>query len=59
MNNKFILNFTPTGMIPTNFMTRHVPIEPDEIVEQVLDVVNLGVNMVHIHTRDKESGKPT
>lgn len=59
MNNKFILNFTPTGMIPTKLMTRHVPIEPNEIVEQVLEVVNLGVNMVHIHARDKESGEPT
>jgi len=59
MNNKFILNFTPTGMIPTKLMTRNVPIEPDEIVEQVLEVVNLGVNMVHIHARDKESGEPT
>ena len=59
MNKKFILNFTPTGMIPTKEMTKHVPIEPNEIAEQVLEVVELGVNMVHLHARDKEIGAPT
>jgi len=59
MNKKFILNFTPTGMIPTKQMTEHVPVQPDEIIEQVLEVVELGVNMVHLHARDKETGKPT
>lgn len=59
MNNKFILNFTPTGMIPTKQMTEHVPIQPNEIIEQVLEVVDLGVNMVHLHARDRETGVPT
>ena len=31
MENKFILNFTPTGMIPTKEMTPYVPVMPDEI----------------------------
>ena len=35
MKNKFIFNFTPTGMIPTKEMTPYVPIQPDEIVSQV------------------------
>jgi 3-keto-5-aminohexanoate cleavage enzyme len=59
MNTRFILNFTPTGMIPTKKMTPHVPVQPDEIVEQVLDVVKLGVNMVHLHARDETTGAPT
>jgi 3-keto-5-aminohexanoate cleavage enzyme len=59
MNKKFILNFTPTGMIPTKTMTPHVPEQPDEIVEQVLDVMELGVNMVHLHARDETTGVPT
>ncbi|MFC1645666.1 3-keto-5-aminohexanoate cleavage protein [Candidatus Omnitrophota bacterium] len=59
MNNKFILNFTPTGMIPTKEMTPNVPVQPDEIVEQVLEAADLGANMIHIHGRDKETGKPT
>jgi uncharacterized protein (DUF849 family) len=45
MKNKFILNFTPTGLIPTKGMTPNVPLSPKEIVEQVLEVAELGVNM--------------
>ncbi len=59
MKKKFVLNFTPTGMIPTKDMTPHVPLQPDEIVEQVLEAVALGVNMVHLHARDAETGAPT
>ena len=59
MKKKFILNFTPTGMIPTKDMTPHVPIQPDEIIEQVLEVVKLGVNMGHLHARDESTGAPT
>ncbi len=55
---KFILNFAPTGLIPTRDMTPHVPIRPDEIVRDVLDVADLGVSMVHIHARDPATGKP-
>ena len=56
---KFILNFTSTGMIPTKEMTPHVPVAPREIVEQILEVAELGVNMVHLHARDIETGLPT
>jgi 3-keto-5-aminohexanoate cleavage enzyme len=57
--NPFILNFAPTGLIPTKEMNREVPVTPEEIVQQVLEVAELGVNMVHIHARDPESGRPT
>ena len=53
---KFILNFAPTGMIPTKQMTPHVPIFPDEIISEVLNAANLGVNMVHLHARDPAAG---
>jgi uncharacterized protein (DUF849 family) len=56
---KFILNFTPTGMIPSKEMTPHVPVSPAEIIDQVLEAVSLGVNMVHLHARDPETGIPT
>jgi 3-keto-5-aminohexanoate cleavage enzyme len=59
LNEKFILNFAPTGLIPTREMTPHVPILSDEIVKEVLDVADLGVSMVHIHARDPKTGKPT
>ena len=57
--NRFILNFTPTGMIPTKKMTPHVPVTPDEIIEDVLKVAGLGVTIVHLHARDPSTGKPT
>jgi 3-keto-5-aminohexanoate cleavage enzyme len=58
-NKKFILNFTPTGMIPTKEMTPHIPITPDEIVNQISEVADLGINMVHLHARDPITGEPT
>ena len=30
-----VVNFTPTGMVPTKAATPHVPVSPAEIVEQV------------------------
>ncbi len=59
MKNKFIFNFTPTGMIPTKKMTPYVPIRPEEIIKDVLEAVELGVNMVHLHARDYNTGTPT
>ncbi|MDF2659986.1 MAG: kce [Paenibacillus sp.] len=55
---KLIINFAPTGMIPTKEMTPHVPIEPQEIVADVAECVRLGVSMVHLHARDP-GGSPT
>lgn len=46
-------------MIPTKEMTPHVPVEPAEIVEQVLEAAELGANMIHLHARDPLTGQPT
>lgn len=59
MNKKFILNFAPTGLIPTKEMTPNVPVRPEEIVSQVFEVAGLGVNMVHLHARELDTGVPT
>ena len=59
LGNKFILNFTPTGLIPTKEMTEMVPITPDEIIEQVLEASELGANMVHLHAREPDTGLPS
>jgi len=53
-----IINFTPTGMIPTKEMTPHVPISVNEIIEDVHQAIEKGITMVHLHARD-EAGKPT
>ncbi len=53
-----IINFTPTGMIPTKEMTPHVPITVNEIIEDVHEAWGIGITIVHLHARD-EKGKPT
>jgi len=55
---KFIINFTPTGLIPTKQMTPHVPVAEDEIVREVLNARKFGISIVYIYARDTE-GKPT
>jgi uncharacterized protein (DUF849 family) len=54
-----ILNFVPTGMIPTKEMTPYVPVSVQEIVEQVHEAVELGISMVHLHARDNHTGQAT
>lgn len=54
-----IINFTPTGMIPTKEMTPHVPISPEEVIEDVHWAVDIGITMVHLHARDAATGKST
>ena len=55
----YILNFAPTGMIPTKELTPHVPIAVNEIVDQTLEAAELGITMAHLHARDPETGLPT
>jgi len=55
--NELIINFTPTGMIPTKEITPHVPETPAEIIEQVHEVFEIGITIVHLHAR-ADDGKP-
>lgn len=55
---ELIINFTPTGMVPTKAMTPHVPITPSEIIEEVHQAYELGITIAHLHARD-EDGSPT
>ncbi len=59
MTTPLIINFTPTGMIPTKAMTPHVPVHVPEIVEEVHRAVEIGITMVHLHARDEQTGEPT
>ncbi len=58
LTRKFVLNFAPTGMIPTKKMTPHVPVTPEEIIRDSLYAAKLGANMVHLHARDLVTGDP-
>jgi 3-keto-5-aminohexanoate cleavage enzyme len=53
-----IVNFCPTGMIPTKAMTPHVPITPAEVIDQACRALELGVAIVHLHARELD-GTPT
>ncbi len=53
-----IINFTPTGMLPTKEETSHIPITPEEIIEDVRKAVDIGITMVHLHAREETTGKP-
>lgn len=53
-----IINFTPTGMVPMKSHTRHVPIQPTEIVEQVHEAFEIGITIAHLHAREAD-GTPT
>jgi 3-keto-5-aminohexanoate cleavage enzyme len=54
-----VINFTPTGMIPTKGMTPHIPVTVSEIVENVHEALEIGITMVHIHARDELTEAPT
>jgi uncharacterized protein (DUF849 family) len=59
MDHNLIINFTPTGMIPTKKMTPYVPISISEIVDDVHKASEIGITMVHLHARDAITGAPT
>ena len=54
-----ILDFAPTGMIPTKEMTPYVPVTVQEIVEEVHEAIEIGITLVHLHARDEQTGEPT
>ncbi len=53
-----IINFCPTGMVPTKSMNPNVPESPDEIIETVHEAYEVGITIAHIHARD-EDGSPS
>lgn len=53
-----IVNLAPTGMVPTRQLSAKVPLQPKEIVRDVVNAANLGITMVHLHARD-EQDKPS
>ncbi len=55
---RVVVNFCPTGMIPTKAMTPHVPVSPAEVVDDACRALELGVAIVHLHARERD-GTPT
>lgn len=57
---KLIITVAPTGSIPTRKMTPHVPITPEEILEDGIRCREAGAAVIHIHARNPqdESASP-
>ncbi len=55
---ELMVNFCPTGMIPTKAMTPHVAITPAEVIDDACRALELGVAIVHLHAREAD-GSPT
>lgn len=53
-----IINFCPTGMVPTKEMNINVPISVSEIVEQTHEAWEVGITIAHLHARESD-GTPT
>jgi 3-keto-5-aminohexanoate cleavage enzyme len=54
---QLVVNFAPTGMVPTKADTPHVPLSPAEIIEQVHEAYEIGISVVHLHAR-RPDGSP-
>jgi uncharacterized protein (DUF849 family) len=59
MNENLIIDFTPTGMIPTKDLTPFVPVSTSEIIEDIHLAYELGITKVHLHARNNDDGSPT
>ena len=59
MSEKFIVTAALTGAIHTPTMSSHLPITPDEIVEEARRASEAGAAVVHVHARDPETGQPS
>ncbi len=57
--NKSIVACAVTGGIHVPTMSPHLPVTPDEIVEEAVAAADAGASIVHVHVRDPETGQPT
>jgi 3-keto-5-aminohexanoate cleavage enzyme len=53
-DNRIVINFCPTGMVPTTSMTPHVPVSPAQIIEQVHEAYEIGITIAHLHARSED-----
>lgn len=58
MMQPLIINFAPTGIIPTKAQTPYVPISAQEIIEEVHQAYEIGITIAHLHVR-KADGSPS
>lgn len=59
MADGIILTCALTGSIHTPTMSPHLPVGPDEMVEQALGAAQAGASVLHLHARDPLTGRPS
>ncbi len=59
MKDKIIVTAALTGAIHTPTMSPHLPITPQEIVDEAQRAFDAGAAVVHVHARDPETGMPS
>jgi uncharacterized protein (DUF849 family) len=56
---KLIVTCALTGNITLPTQTSHLPLSPQEIIDDAVRAANAGAASVHIHARDPKTAKPT
>lgn len=55
---KVIVTCAVTGAIHTPSMSPHLPITPEEIIEEAVAAAEAGAAILHLHARNAENGRP-
>jgi len=59
MSNKVIVSCAVTGSINVPSQSPHLPITPEQIIENCLGAAEAGASSMHVHVRDPQTGQPT
>ena len=59
MKDKIIVTAALTGAIHTPTMSPHLPITPQEIIDEAQRAFDAGAAVVHVHARDPQTGMPS
>lgn len=55
---KVIITCALTGAIHTPSMSPHLPVTPEQIIEEGVRAAEAGAAILHVHARDPETGRP-
>jgi uncharacterized protein (DUF849 family) len=56
---KTIITCAVTGSVHTPSMSEHLPLTPDQIVENAIGAAEAGAAVLHLHARNPEDGSPS
>jgi uncharacterized protein (DUF849 family) len=59
MGRKVIITAAITGAVHIPSMSEYLPITPEQIIDEAVAAHKAGAAVVHLHARDRQTGKPT